>query len=33
MAIQGLLCLHTNFETFCSGSVKNVGLSIWPLLY
>ena len=23
VAIQGLLCFHTNCEVFCSGSVKN----------
>ena len=24
LAIQGLLCLHTNLKTSCSSSVKNV---------
>ena len=23
LAIQGLLCFHTNFKIICSGSVKN----------
>ena len=23
LAIRGLLCLRTNFKTFCSSSVKN----------
>ena len=28
LAIRGLLCFHTNYENFCSSSVKNASGSL-----